>query len=226
MKKMLKQSKLQDLFEESVILTEKALMNMSKAVKQCCIGKNAQDLIDETIETEKKQDRVREQILERLFGRETMVFSRSDRLHIIYSLDHIVDKAESIVRKLTMHTPKTNEEIQNGIIWLGEQTAHVGSLLRELIISIFSDFSKGAPLMKKISDIRREARTKEYELLTFLFKSDLPTGDSSEILFFSGSDSIVETILNLLDFFVSRSWTTTVLPRSTIVPFFSFSTIL
>jgi len=173
MKKGPKQPKLQGLFEESAKLTELALNNMSKAVSQCCGGQNAQDFIDETIQTEKKQDRVREKILERLFGRETMVFSRSDRLTIVYALDRIVDKAESIVRKLMMHEPKPHKELQSGIKWMGERTAQIGSLLRDLIVNIFTDFEKSKPLLKQISDIRREMRTKEYNLLNLLFKSGI-----------------------------------------------------
>jgi hypothetical protein len=52
---------------------------------------------------------------------------------------------------------------------MGEQTAKIGSLLRELIISVFSDFEKGKSLIKQISDIRREVRAKEYDLLNLLF---------------------------------------------------------
>lgn len=116
---------LQELFNIMANLTEKALNSMSTAVSAFCQGNN-KDMnlnIDETIKTEKAQDRVREDIMLRLFGRETMTFSRMDRLRIVSKLDGIVDKAESVVRKLRMHKPEPIKELYEGIKWLGMEAA-------------------------------------------------------------------------------------------------------
>lgn len=163
---------LQELFNIMANLTEKALNSMSTAVSAFCQGNN-KDMnlnIDETIKTEKAQDRVREDIMLRLFGRETMTFSRIDRLRIVSKLDGIVDKAESVVRKLRMHKPEPIKELYEGIKWLGMEAASIGQYLKELIIAIFEDFDKGKELIIKIEDIRREVRNREYELLTKLYE--------------------------------------------------------
>lgn len=163
---------LQELFNIMATLTEKALNSMSTAVSAFCQGNN-KDMnlnIDETIKTEKAQDRVREDIMLRLFGRETMTFSRMDRLRIVSKLDGIVDKAESVVRKLRMHKPEPIKELYEGIKWLGMEAASIGQYLKELIIAIFEDFDKGKELIIKIEDIRREVRNREYELLTKLYE--------------------------------------------------------
>lgn len=163
---------LQELFNIMANLTEKALNSMSTAVSAFCQGNN-KDMnlnIDETIKTEKAQDRVREDIMLRLFGRETMTFSRMDRLRIVSKLDGIVDKAESVVRKLRMHKPEPIKELYEGIKWLGMEAASIGQYLKELIIAIFEDFDKGKELIIKIEDIRREVRNREYELLTKLYE--------------------------------------------------------
>lgn len=163
---------LQELFNIMANLTEKALNSMSTAVSAFCQGNN-KDMnlnIDETIKTEKAQDRVREDIMLRLFGRETMTFSRMDRLKIVSKLDGIVDKAESVVRKLRMHKPEPIKELYEGIKWLGMEAASIGQYLKELIIAIFEDFDKGKELIIKIEDIRREVRNREYELLTKLYE--------------------------------------------------------
>lgn len=163
---------LQELFNIMATLTEKALNSMSTAVSAFCQGNN-KDMnlnIDETIKTEKAQDRVREDIMLRLFGRETMTFSRMDRLKIVSKLDGIVDKAESVVRKLRMHKPEPIKELYEGIKWLGMEAASIGQYLKELIIAIFEDFDKGKELIIKIEDIRREVRNREYELLTKLYE--------------------------------------------------------
>lgn len=171
MKKTQKVPKIQNLFNEMAELTEKALNSMAAAVSAFCEGKN-KDMsshIEETIQIEKTQDRIREDILHRLFGRETMVFSRTDRLKIVKKLDEVVDKAESVVRKLRMHKPEPIKDLYEGIIWLGMEAASLGKHLKELIIAIFEDFDKGKTLIIKISDIRREVRNREYELLTKLY---------------------------------------------------------
>lgn len=163
---------LQELFNIMANLTEKALNSMSTAVSAFCQGNN-KDMnlnINETIKTEKAQDRVREDIMLRLFGRETMTFSRIDRLRIVSKLDGIVDKAESVVRKLRMHKPEPIKELYEGIKWLGMEAASIGQYLKELIIAIFEDFDKGKELIIKIEDIRREVRNREYELLTKLYE--------------------------------------------------------
>lgn len=163
---------LQELFNIMATLTEKALNSMSTAVSAFCQGNN-KDMnlnINETIKTEKAQDRVREDIMLRLFGRETMTFSRMDRLRIVSKLDGIVDKAESVVRKLRMHKPEPIKELYEGIKWLGMEAASIGQYLKELIIAIFEDFDKGKELIIKIEDIRREVRNREYELLTKLYE--------------------------------------------------------
>lgn len=170
--KTTEKASLQELFNIMAVLTEKALNSMSAAVSAFCQGNN-KDMnlnISETIKTEKAQDRVREDIMLRLFGRETMVFSRPDRLKIVRSLDGIVDKAESVVRKLRMHKPEPIKELYEGINWLGMEAASIGQYLKELIIAVFEDFDKGKELIIKIEDIRREVRNREYELLTKLYE--------------------------------------------------------
>jgi predicted phosphate transport protein (TIGR00153 family) len=163
---------LQTLFNEDAELTEKALNSMSAAVSAFCQGKDKDmnSLIEETIKTEKSQDRIRDDIMLRLFGRETMVFSRTDRLRIVGKLDGIVDKAESIVRKLRMHKPEPIKELYEGINWLGTEAASIGQYLKELIIAVFEDFDKGKEIIIKIEDIRREVRNREYELLAKLYE--------------------------------------------------------
>ncbi|MHA1728951.1 MAG: DUF47 domain-containing protein [Promethearchaeota archaeon] len=179
--KGLTRPKLQGLFEEDAELMSEALMSMASAVSDWCSGKNPERNIKETIQTEKKQDRLKENILERLFKKETMVFSRSDRLKIANGLDSIVDKAETIVRRLEIFTPEPQKEILDGVNWMAEQIAQIGTNVKELIIAVFKDFSKGKPLTVKITDIRREVRNKEYEMLKKLFEIK---PDYAEFLYF------------------------------------------
>lgn len=196
----LKKEKIQSLFNKAADLTEKALNSMAAAVSAFCQGKDKDmnSYIEETIQTEKEQDRVREDIMLRLFGRETMVFSRTDRLKIVKKLDGIVDKAESIVRKLRMHKPEPIKELYEGINWLGMKAASIGRHLKDLIIAIFEDFDKGKKLIIKISDIRREVRNREYELLTKLY--DLQP-EYYDFIFLGDLINNLTTISNIIEDF-------------------------
>ncbi|MCP4763196.1 MAG: DUF47 family protein [archaeon] len=169
--KIEKKSKLQDLFNKDAELLEEIINSMAKSMDAFCKGND--DLnkhIEQTIQSEKKQDRLREEILDRLFGRETMVFSRPDRLKMVNQMDDVADKAETIVRRLQMYKPNPQKELIEGINWMGKKIGIIGSKLKELIIAVFNDFNKAKPFITEINDLRREIRSKEYELLNILFK--------------------------------------------------------
>lgn len=100
-----KGNSLRDLFYENADLLNQAFQTTNEAVDAYCRNniEEARLKAQETINIEKKQDRSREIIIERIFSKETMVFTRSDRLKIIEKMDKIVDETEIIVRKLINH---------------------------------------------------------------------------------------------------------------------------
>ena len=76
---------IRDLFIETSSLTKDAFETMKNAVLAYVDGNFdlAKKESEITTATEKKQDRVKEELFERIFSRETMVFSRTDRILII-----------------------------------------------------------------------------------------------------------------------------------------------
>ena len=104
---------LQDLFHEDAEITAKALYKLSDAIHAFCINDydTMRKYSEETITLEKRQDRLGESIIARMFGKETMVFSLPDRIFIVKELDKVVDRAEFAVRKMLLYHPNPDKDI-------------------------------------------------------------------------------------------------------------------
>ncbi len=171
LKKIEKGNSLRDLFNENADLLNQAFQATKDAVNAYCQNNIEETKIkaQEAISIEKKQDRSRELIIERIFSKETMVFTRSDRLKIIERMDKIVDETEIVVRKLLQFNPTPPTELIEGLQKMVDNVGKIGIDLKELIIVIMVDFSKGPQHIKNISDFRREVREVHWNLLTKIY---------------------------------------------------------
>jgi len=170
-----KENSLRDLFYENADLLSKAFQTTKEAVNAYCQNniEEARLKAQATIDIEKKQDRSREVIIERIFSKETMVFTRSDRLKIIERMDKIVDETEIVVRKLLQFNPTPPAELIDGLVKMAENIGKIGIDLKKLIKIIMVDFSEGPQYIKSITDFRREVRDIHWVLLTKIFEIDL-----------------------------------------------------
>lgn len=174
-----KEMSLEQLFMKDAELVEKSLKAMADAVGAACEHEKERSVlnIEKTIVLEKKQDRVRDEIFRRLYTKETMVFSREDRLDIVYQLNRVVSKAERVARRLTLHLPHQIEELLQSIIVIAKEITAIGTLVKQLVDAIMDNFDEAKKIIRKINDIRRDVRRKEYEALRILYKrgDDIPT---------------------------------------------------
>ncbi len=157
---------IRDLFIETSSLTKNAFGTMKKAVLAYVDGNF--DLAEKeskiTIATEKKQDRVKEEIFERIFSRETMVFSRTDRILIIENIDKITNKIEFVVRKLLLYQVNIKDPLKEGIKELAELNMRIGNEVHEMVIAVLDDFEKTRFHITEITNLRRTVREKQWEL--------------------------------------------------------------
>ncbi|MHA1476394.1 MAG: DUF47 domain-containing protein, partial [Promethearchaeota archaeon] len=170
-----KGNSLRDLFYENADLLNQAFQTTKEAVDAYCQNniEEARLKAQATIDIEKKQDRSREIIIERIFSKETMVFTRSDRLKIIEKMDKIVDETEIVVRKLLQFNPTPPAELIDGLVKMVENIGKIGIDLKKLIKVILVDFSEGPLYIKNINDLRREVRDIHWVLLTKIFELNL-----------------------------------------------------
>ena len=157
---------IRDLFIETSSLTKDAFETMKNDVLAYVEGDF--DLAEKeskiTTATEKKQDRVKEELFERIFSRETMVFSRTDRILIIENIDKITDKIEIVVRKLLLYQVKIKDPLKAGIKELAELNVRIGNEVHEMVIAVLDDFEKTRVHINEITNLRRSVREKQWEL--------------------------------------------------------------
>lgn len=166
-----RKSNLQDLFIEDANITEELLISLCNTLVS--FAKDSSDLashVKKTIELENKQDGLREEIINKMFGKDVMVFSREDRLKLIQDLDVIGDIAERTARRIDTHKPKKDLEICNGLEWIAGKLRTIASELKLLIINIFEDFDKAKINIANVNHIRAEIRDNEYKLLKHIYE--------------------------------------------------------
>jgi len=157
---------IRDLFIETSSLTKDAFETMRNAVLAYVDGNFdlAKKESEITTATEKKQDRVKEELFERIFSRETMVFSRTDRILIIENIDKITDKIEIVVRKLLLYQVNIKDPLKEGIKELAELNMQIGNEVHEMVIAVLDNFEKTKVHITEITNLRRNVREKQWEL--------------------------------------------------------------
>ncbi|UYP48648.1 hypothetical protein NEF87_004933 [Candidatus Lokiarchaeum ossiferum] len=167
MKKEKAEKSMRDLFYDNADLVSQSFRTMQDAVVAYCQNKMeiAHEKAKETIAIEKTQDRSRDEIVKRIFSKETMVFSRPDRLKLVESMDSLCDETEIVVRKLLQHNPIAPVEISSGLEDMANNIGKIGSKLQGLIKAVLEDFSKGDEFINQITDIRRDVRDCHWALL-------------------------------------------------------------
>ena len=158
---------LRDLFLENGAFCEDGYKATSETLIAFCDGNAAvmKEKAELTIQIEKKQDRLREDIIERLFTAEVMVFSRPDRLKITEDADKLLDECEIVVRKLLLHTPKVPAEMASGIKEMAGKLASIGTGVKDLISAVLDDFNAAKKLVITVADDRRFIREHTWSLL-------------------------------------------------------------
>jgi len=187
--------KMQDLFIEAAQKIEIAINYMCETIVALC-NENLSEVkkySNLTIKTEKEADRLYEQIVERMYSRETLVFSRPDRLYLSNQIDKVIDKAELVVRRIGIYTPSHIPELADLLRETANISKQVGTLLKESVIKVFTDFDAAEKLANIIEDIRRDIRKIEWDFLKKLYeiRPDFP-----DLLFY---DNLIQIIVITID---------------------------
>lgn len=167
--------KINDLFKINAELTELAINLMNEAIISFCEG-NPEDMknkCEETIRIEKKQDRLCEYMISRVFSGETMVFSRADRVKLIEYLDSIVDEVEMVAQKLKLYTPKKSPLFLQRLREAALLNRKTGSAIKRLYYAILDDFDATYGIIQEITDLRRNVRKERWNLTSEIYASDL-----------------------------------------------------
>jgi uncharacterized protein Yka (UPF0111/DUF47 family) len=130
---------------------------------------------------ERESDQIHDEVIQRMYGRETLVFSRQDRLVLIEAMDNIIDEADSTMRRIMSYYPRPQEGLNEIFHDIADQISILGSVSKELILLLFTSFKKAEEKILEIEEIRRVLRKKEFELLKTLYRINPPM---PEILYY------------------------------------------
>ncbi|MBD3352313.1 MAG: hypothetical protein GF364_12575 [Candidatus Lokiarchaeota archaeon] len=166
------QSEAVELFKYAADDVQKMLHYLSATIEAFC--KHDEELIEEksiaTLKTEVKLQVAHQDIVDKMYSRETMNFAREDRLFIINSLIEIADLADFIVRRIRVHHPKMSEDIADILLTVSADLRKFGGLLEELVLSLLDNFEKAAKLTWEFHKLERSMWKYEIEFLNNIYK--------------------------------------------------------
>lgn len=171
-KKKEKKGKLKSLFLQDALMLEKAMNYMAKSISG--FVENDSDTKEKyanfVIELEDEQDQLRDDIIARIFGSESMVFSRPDRMQIVTALDRMVGMAKQIANDLLIYSPDdVIRELGAHLLAIAATIAKMGSMTNVLVNQFFDDFHESIETCVKLNEARHGVRTRETEFLRALY---------------------------------------------------------
>ncbi len=168
-----KKGKLQDLFGEDVCLLDKVMDALSNSLNAFCEedAEGKKKYADQVIKIEDAQDQIRDEIIARIFGTESMVFSRPDRMRMVTAMDRIVGQGKKVAHDLMVYNPDpVLRELAIHLAAIGKQIAKMGTMTKVMMDQFFDDFDKAIETCIKINEARHVVRDRKSEFFTTLYQ--------------------------------------------------------
>jgi len=187
---------LQKQADKLLLKLSKALQSASAKLHVCTDdwfeGKmeNLEELEAEIIKLERKADRIKDELFEKIFSKRAYLPQQAqDRHQLVTHMDSVIDAAEDAVRMMLIGRKlKPPEQMR----LIAEKGWICTDYLQDAIKYLFTDFEKSVEYTLKVDKVREEARDLQYELLKKLFDED--KYDAKEVDLFS---AISERILKV-----------------------------
>lgn len=191
-----KPHKINLLFQTSANLTEQTLSAMRQALI-ALIDQKPQELrvhVQRTIELEGEADKIYDQIVENIYSREMMVFSRADRLALANEIDDVMDMAENVVRRAGSYFPLVpSVKFGQLIKSIADDCNDLGIQIHQIIKLALTDFNTAEQISVKIRMIRRNIRKNLWEAIEELFYH---TKEAQALLYY---DRLIRNLRRLID---------------------------
>jgi uncharacterized protein Yka (UPF0111/DUF47 family) len=167
------QIRLDDLFRQAADYMELASDHIAKLmVSMVDLDQQAMSAyMDKLLELEKEFDLRSDQIVERLFSREVMTFSRADRLDLITKMDRVVDYILNDSRRAHSYFPTyIPPEVTTSLRIIAQNVQEIGRTLKQAVIFLFSDFAEAEHQVLQIRTLQRLARNILWTTIHDLFQ--------------------------------------------------------
>lgn len=130
--------------------------------------------VTKVLKTEEKADLLKEELIEKFLKRETMAFSRSDRIQLIEEVDIIFDHIEHSARSIQVHSSYI-EDYSPVAASLKKFTTDLMEIITTLSIAINTaeeDLEKTIQITKEVEKNRGHAKDKVFQLMKEILSSD------------------------------------------------------
>ncbi|TFH30223.1 MAG: DUF47 family protein [Promethearchaeota archaeon] len=122
------------------------------------------------IELEDEQDACRDEIITRIFGAESMVFSRPDRMRLVTAMDRIVGQAKKVIFDVDVYTPQPPiRELGVHIEAISKKTADIGRMTNDLVNQFFHNFDAAIETCIQINEAPHGVRERKLEFFKALY---------------------------------------------------------
>lgn len=171
--------KLQELYVQAAEKVEEGLKHAMRATFALCdedpieLGKHT----EQTIRVEKEGDAIHDEIISRMYTKESLVFSRQDRGALIAAIDDLVDSADSAVRRASLYFPDAVPDLYVILREIARLVGQAGKESKLAILRLFDDFKKAKTHVQAIEDIKRKVVLLEHNFLKILYLTNPPMPD-------------------------------------------------
>ncbi|MEA2071942.1 MAG: hypothetical protein U9O98_11725 [Asgard group archaeon] len=162
-------------FDEAADNTYKLMDNLALAIKAFC--NNNLIKIDEyaklSIRLEEKLHQNYNDIVDEIYSREVMTFSREDRQYMISQLTEIGDFAYFVIRRFEAHHPEINKAVSDILLSGVPFLRQSGKLIKNLVNNLLYDFEEAKTTIWELHNLQRKLWDYELKFLKAIYKTNL-----------------------------------------------------
>ncbi len=167
------------MFENSADNVEEIMRHLFNTLEALC--KNEEERIEEfakkTLHSELNLHEKYHKIIEQMYTRKTMTFSREDRHFIITQLLELADTADFVVRRLRAHRPEMDQILADIMLSGIPDLKQLGLLVSKLVHALFNDFEEAQEIIWQIHHAQRNMWVYEIEFLKNIYRSEQSAQD-------------------------------------------------
>ncbi len=191
------QKKLEEVMKEFNGLLVEAITVFADAIHVLCDNKpeKFKEKVKEIIAIEKKADVLKEDLIERFIRRESMAFSRGDRISLIEEIDVTLDNIEYCARTIQTHINIITDysQVASHFKKYTKDLAEMVKTLSNAINDAEDDLRKTIEGTKLVEELRRQARNHSFRIMTDIIKGKFD--NPQKMLLYTET----EYLLNILD---------------------------
>jgi len=166
--------KIEDVMKEFNGLLVKSITTFNDAINVLCDNKHKEynEKVKEIIAIEQNADRLKEELIEKFIKRESMAFSRDDRINLIEEIDITLDNIEYCARTIQTHTTII-EDYSPVASHFKKYTKDLTEMIKTLSSAIDmaeEDLLKTIEGTKLVEELRRQARNQSFQIMTDIIK--------------------------------------------------------